>query len=70
VDKEHDEEEELRSVALQNAKTILLARQRVDQGGADLIEQFFIGHRRFLHGSSRCRGGELFAGATPHGFSK
>ena len=31
MDKEHDEEEELRSVALQNAKTILLARQRAEQ---------------------------------------
>ena len=31
MDKHHDEEEELRSVALQNAKTILLARQRAEQ---------------------------------------
>jgi signal transduction histidine kinase/ActR/RegA family two-component response regulator len=35
VDKDHDEEEELRSVALQNAKTILLARQRAEQ---DLVQ--------------------------------
>ena len=31
MDKAHDEEQELRSVALQNAKNILLARQRDEQ---------------------------------------
>src|SRR4029077_15430617 len=53
--REHDEEEELRSVALRNAKTILLARQRAEQELVQAKEALELKTQELAHSLSLMR---------------